>query len=99
MMYLIALVETFIYYWFDKYQFARHYKTPPRYDIEISDHSRDMMVYGLLLHMPIAFLMFSYTRIFSDDDFTSLADSLTRNQSSIIYSLFNTNERVDQPHA
>ena len=41
------------------------YRTPPRYGIELSEISRDIMQIATLLHMAFGFYMFSNSQIFT----------------------------------
>lgn len=52
-------------YWTDKFLFLRMYRTPPRYGIELSDKSRNIMQWAIATHMAIGFYMFSNSSIFT----------------------------------
>jgi hypothetical protein len=52
-------------YWVDKFLFLRMYRTPPRYGIELSDKSRNIMQWAIATHMAIGFYMFSNSSIFT----------------------------------
>lgn len=64
--YLIAFFDLLFLYWFDKTLVLKMCKTTPRYSVELSKTAVNTMMYGVILHLPFAFLMFSYTEIFSD---------------------------------
>lgn len=66
-------------YWMDKFLFLNLYRTPPRYGIELSEKSRDIMQIATFIHMAFGFYMFSNSQIFtvsSDGEF-SFASTLT----------------------
>jgi hypothetical protein len=52
-------------YWTDKFLFLRMYRTPPRYGIELSNKSRNIMQWAIATHMAIGFYMFSNSSIFT----------------------------------
>jgi hypothetical protein len=47
------------------YIVLRMYRTPPRYGIELSEISRDIMQIATFLHMAFGFYMFSNSQIFT----------------------------------
>jgi len=82
LLYLIFAVQMIVIYWIDKlfckpsslinnhYDIVlRVYKTPPRYSAELSDITRNLMYYGLLLHIIVSFFMFTNTKIFNETSF------------------------------
>jgi hypothetical protein len=78
----------------------RKWRTPPRYGVELSESALKTMQYGVLLHMPFAFLMFSYTEIFSDNKtIQTLASELRNKEPSILSTIFQSSTRIEQPHA
>lgn len=64
-LYVISFLQFFSMYWFDKFLFLRLYRTPPRYGIELSDKSRNIMQWAIATHMAIGFYMFSNNSIFT----------------------------------
>jgi hypothetical protein len=98
--YLIAFFDLVFLYWFDKYLILRHSKTPPRYSHELSDTALKTMEYGVILHLPFAFLMFSYTEIFnSHQSDEELRTTLISNENSILNQIFKSSARIESPHA
>ncbi len=55
-----------VLYWLDKRNFLTHMKKPPRYGIELSEMTRKLFQWALLVHLLFAFFMFSNVNIFSD---------------------------------
>mmetsp|Transcript_48726 Transcript_48726/g.95563 ORF Transcript_48726/g.95563 Transcript_48726/m.95563 type:complete len:941 (-) Transcript_48726:282-3104(-) len=49
----------FLIYWFEKLAFVRVYATPPRFDATLSNFAMSTLPWALLLHLPIAFWMFT----------------------------------------
>ena len=69
-LYLLAMVQTFVLYWVDKYLckqrskvtifvVLRLYRTPPRYGPEMADVTRRVMTYAIFIHFAFAFYMYS----------------------------------------
>ena len=80
LLYFIGFLQFFVMYWVDKILcksliviiadyciVLRFYKTPPRYGIELSDISRNIMQYAILLHMLFGFYMYSNSQILTVD--------------------------------
>ena len=42
-LYIISFLQYIAMYWTDKFLFLQMYRTPPRYGIELSDKSRNIM--------------------------------------------------------
>ncbi|TNV86581.1 hypothetical protein FGO68_gene17344 [Halteria grandinella] len=98
--YLIGFLDLMFLYWFDKIIVLRQCKTPPRYSQDLNKAAVNTMMYGVILHLPFAFLMYSYTEIFSDrQTMQELADSLVSSKNSILTQIFQSSYRVEQPHA
>lgn len=58
-LYFISFFQFVIMYWVDKFLFLNLYRTPPRYGIELSEKSRDIMQIATFVHMAFGFYMFS----------------------------------------
>ena len=56
-----------VMFWLDKTNFLKHMKKPPRYCVELSEMTRKLFQYALLMHLLFAFFMFSNTHIFNDE--------------------------------
>ena len=56
-----------VMFWLDKTNFLKHMKKPPRYGIELSEMTRKLFQYALLVHLLFSFFMFSNTHIFNDE--------------------------------
>jgi len=78
------------------------YRTPPRYGIELSEKSRDIMQMATFVHMAFGFYMFSNSQIFtvsSDGDFafaSTLSGSI--DMSGVGDSGYLSGARLTQPH-
>lgn len=77
------------------------YRTPPRYGIELSEISRDIMQIATFLHMAFGFYMFSNSQIFtissSNLSFaSSLASTVDLNQ--VGSNAYLSAARITQPH-
>jgi hypothetical protein len=73
------------------------YRTPPRYGIELSEISRDIMQIATLVHMAFGFYMFSNSSIFTISSSLSFTSSLI-DISEVGSSGYLSSERLSQPH-
>ena len=81
-LYLLAMLQTIVLYWVDKYLFLRLYRTPPRYGPEMAEVTRRVMTYALFLHFAVAFYMYSNSQIFTySKSFAWLDDARTQTES------------------
>jgi len=66
-LYIVMFFQMLVMYWLDKTNFLKHMKKPPRYGIELSEMTRKLFQYALLVHLLFSFFMFSNTHIFNDE--------------------------------
>eukprot|EP00347_Sterkiella_histriomuscorum_P019608 403340984 len=91
-LYLVAMTQFFMMYWVDKFLFIKVYKNPPRYGIELSDISRKVLMYSVLVHLCFGFYIYSNSSIFTyDDDLPYLSFILG---SMLIFIIFTLTELI-----
>ena len=73
-------------------------KTPPRYGKELSEMTRKLFQYSLIIHLGFAFFMFSNTNIFSDEQ-TLLIERENKEYKTFLGSLFKSSTRLYQKHS
>ena len=84
-------------YWLDKTNFLKHMKKPPRYGVELSEMTRKLFQYALLVHLLFAFFMFSNTHIFNDE--TPKGKDKKRVGITFFESVFQGSGRMRQTHS
>jgi len=73
-------------------------RKPPRYGIELSEMTRKLFQWALLVHLMFAFFMFSNVHIFSDTK-TMLLEKESKENYTFIGSLFKSSVRLVQKHS
>jgi len=86
-----------VMYWLDKTNFLKHMKKPPRYGVELSEMTRKLFQYALLVHLLFAFFMFSNTHIFNDE--TPKGKDKKRVGITFFESVFQGSGRMRQTHS
>lgn len=87
-----------VLYWLDKRNFLTHMRKPPRYGIELSEMTRKLFQWALLVHLLFAFFMFSNVNIFSDAK-TLLQEKIKKDNFTFIGTLFRSSIRLAQKHS
>jgi len=64
-LYLAGFFICFFMYWSDKALFLRHYRSPPRYGLELATRAHKIMTWSILLHLMCGLYMISNPDIFS----------------------------------
>ena len=65
MLYPLAAVSFFMFYWADKYLILRSYRKPPNYDNTIALTLLGWFNYALIGHFVVSIWMYSNTKIFT----------------------------------
>lgn len=73
-------------------------KKPPRYGVELSEMTRKLFQWALLVHLLFAFFMFSNVHIFSDSQMMRL-ERASSTHFTFIGSLFKSSTRLTQKHS
>jgi len=60
-------------YWSDKVLFLRHYRTPPKYGMELATRSLTIIEYSIALHLLFGMYMLTNPEIFKVDDGKGIA--------------------------
>jgi hypothetical protein len=68
-------------------------KKPPRYGSELSEMTRKLFHYALMVHLLFAFFMFSNTYIFTTPE------TFTQTDKTFFKSLFHDNTRLSASHS
>ena len=97
-LYLVLIIQMVVLYWLDKRNFLTFMKKPPRYGIELSEMTRKLFQWALLVHLLFAFFMFSNVHIFSDAK-TMLQERISKYNFSFIGTLFRSTIRLAQKHS
>lgn len=108
-LYIVLIIQMVVLFWLDKRNcksilFLRlllvltHMRKPPRYGIELSEMTRKLFQWALLVHLLFAFFMFSNVHIFSDSK-TMLLEKESKENYTFIGSLFKSSVRLVQKHS
>lgn len=67
-LYLSGLFICVTMYWSDKILFLRHWRTPPKFGVELSVRSNRIMEWSILVHLIFGTFMLTNQDIFNGDD-------------------------------
>lgn len=67
-MYVAALMLWICMYWSDKILFLRHYRTPPKYGIELASRCLKLLEWSIPVHFLFGLIMMTNPEIFSSDE-------------------------------
>lgn len=97
-LYIVLIIQMVVLFWLDKRNFLTQMRKPPRYGIELSEMTRKLFQWALIVHLLFAFFMFSNVHIFSDTK-TLLLEKENKENYTFIGSLFKSSVRLAQKHS